>query len=89
MAAALKQIENKDYDTELVKRGVKKEDIHHYGFAFEGKRGFDRWTVDTLENEEFSGQNQNYSALFSGAKNLQIKTIYLQLPVLYQFQLEN
>ena len=37
VAAALKQIENKDYDTELVKRGVKKEDIHHYGFAFEGK----------------------------------------------------
>ncbi len=37
VAAALKQIENKDYDTELVKRRVKKEDIHHYGFAFEGK----------------------------------------------------
>ena len=35
--AALKQIEDKGYDAELVKRGVKKENIHHYGFAFKGK----------------------------------------------------
>ena len=35
--AALNQIEDKEYDAELVKRGVKKENIHHYGFAFRGK----------------------------------------------------
>ena len=37
VAAALKQIEEKNYDAELVKRGVKEENIHHYGFAFKGK----------------------------------------------------
>ena len=36
--AALKQIKEKKYDTELLKAGVKKECIRHYGFAFEGKR---------------------------------------------------
>ena len=36
--AALNQIEDKEYDAELVKRGVKKENIHHYGFAFKGKK---------------------------------------------------
>ena len=35
--AALKQIEEKNYDAELIKRGVKEENIHHYGFAFKGK----------------------------------------------------
>ena len=35
---ALKQIEEKQYDTELIKRGVTREAIRHYGFAFEGKR---------------------------------------------------
>ena len=35
--AALNQIEDKGYDAELVKRGVKRENIHHYGFAFKGK----------------------------------------------------
>lgn len=34
---ALKQIEEKNYDAELIKRGVDKENIHHYGFAFKGK----------------------------------------------------
>ena len=38
MQAALKQIKEKKYDTELLKAGVKKECIRHYGFAFEGKR---------------------------------------------------
>ncbi|MBS5365195.1 MAG: PD-(D/E)XK nuclease domain-containing protein, partial [Clostridium sp.] len=37
VAAALKQIEDKNYDAELIKRGVKEENIHHYGFAFRGK----------------------------------------------------
>ena len=35
--AALKQIEEKNYDAELINRGVDKENIHHYGFAFKGK----------------------------------------------------
>ena len=35
--AALKQIEEKNYDAELINRGVKKENIRHYGFAFRGK----------------------------------------------------
>ena len=35
--AAINQIEDKGYDAELVKRGVKKENIYHYGFAFKGK----------------------------------------------------
>ena len=35
--AALQQIKEKDYDAELIKRGVDKENIHHYGFAFKGK----------------------------------------------------
>ena len=34
---ALKQIEEKNYNAELIKRGVKEENIHHYGFAFRGK----------------------------------------------------
>ena len=35
--AALEQIEEKKYDAELIKRGVKLENIRHYGFAFKGK----------------------------------------------------
>ena len=35
--SALQQIKEKDYDAELVRRGVKKENIRHYGFAFKGK----------------------------------------------------
>lgn len=35
---ALKQIEDKKYDRELTARGIPKERICHYGFAFEGKR---------------------------------------------------
>ena len=30
-------VEEKNYDAELIKRGVKAENIHHYGFAFKGK----------------------------------------------------
>lgn len=36
--AALKQIEEKQYDAELLERGIKKSQIRHYGFAFEGKK---------------------------------------------------
>lgn len=35
---ALAQIEDKEYDTELLELGVSKEHIRHYGFAFEGKK---------------------------------------------------
>ena len=35
---ALKQIEEKSYDTELMARGIEKDRIRHYGFAFDGKR---------------------------------------------------
>ena len=34
---ALKQIEEKEYEAELVSRGFKREKIRKYGFAFEGK----------------------------------------------------
>ena len=37
VAAALAQIEEMQYDTKLLERGVKPERIQHYGFAFEGK----------------------------------------------------
>lgn len=36
--AALKQIEEKQYDTELLALGFPKDHIQHYGFAFEGKK---------------------------------------------------
>ena len=36
--SALVQIEEKDYDTELLERGISKSKIRHYGFAFEGKK---------------------------------------------------
>ena len=35
---ALRQIEEKQYDTELLARGITKERIRHYGFAFRGKK---------------------------------------------------
>ena len=37
LAAALEQIREKQYDMELISRGVPKERIRHYGFAFKGK----------------------------------------------------
>lgn len=36
--AALAQINEKEYDTELVDEGIDKDHIVHYGFAFEGKK---------------------------------------------------
>ena len=36
--AALKQIEDKQYETSLVAKGICKDNIHKYGFAFEGKK---------------------------------------------------
>lgn len=35
---ALRQIEEKNYDAELLARGIQKEQIRHLGFAFSGKR---------------------------------------------------
>ena len=36
--STLKQIEEKNYDAELISRGITRERIRHYGFAFEGKK---------------------------------------------------
>lgn len=36
--SALAQIGEKNYDAALIARGISKERIRHYGFAFEGKR---------------------------------------------------
>ena len=36
--SALRQIEDKNYDAELIERGVARDSIKHYGFAFEGKK---------------------------------------------------
>ena len=38
VAAALKQIEEKKYEQVLLDKGIKKERIRKYGFAFEGSR---------------------------------------------------
>lgn len=35
---ALAQIKEKNYDASLIKKGIPKKNIHHYGFAFEGKK---------------------------------------------------
>ena len=35
---AHKQIEDKNYDADLMERGIAKENIRHYGFAFRGKK---------------------------------------------------
>lgn len=35
---ALTQIEEMEYDRELLERGISKDKIRHYGFAFEGKK---------------------------------------------------
>lgn len=37
VAAAKKQIQNKQYACELEKKGIKPEKIRCYGFAFQGK----------------------------------------------------
>ena len=37
VTSALKQIEDKEYDAVLVDAGIHKDQIRHYGFAFEGK----------------------------------------------------
>ena len=38
VANALKQIDEKSYDQELLNKGIEKKQIYHYGFAFEGKK---------------------------------------------------
>lgn len=38
VAAALRQIEEKQYDAALLARGIAPEKIRHYGFAFQGKQ---------------------------------------------------
>ena len=36
--SALQQIDDKNYDTELLSQGYDKKSIQHYGFAFEGNK---------------------------------------------------
>ena len=36
--AAHRQIEQKQYEVQLTARGIKKEQVRSYGFAFEGKK---------------------------------------------------
>lgn len=38
VAAALRQIDEKNYDTQLLDRGISENNIKHYGFAFCGKK---------------------------------------------------
>ena len=38
LSSALKQINEKEYDAELLSRGFAKEKIRHYGFVFKGKK---------------------------------------------------
>ena len=38
MQAALRQIEEKKYEQQLLDRGIGEERIRKYGFAFEGKK---------------------------------------------------
>lgn len=37
VASALQQIQEKQYDADLLAKGFAKEQIRHYGFAFRGK----------------------------------------------------
>ena len=36
--AALKQLKEKEYETVLIEKGISKENIYNYGFAFCGKK---------------------------------------------------
>ena len=45
--AALKQIEDMNYDSELTAREIGVERIKHYGFAFEGKKVLKQWDTPT------------------------------------------
>ncbi|MBU5232987.1 PD-(D/E)XK nuclease domain-containing protein, partial [Agathobacter rectalis] len=38
VASALRQIDEKNYDTQLLDRGISENNIKHYGFAFCGKK---------------------------------------------------
>ena len=36
--STLEKIEEKEYDAELIEKGISKNQIAHYGIAFEGKK---------------------------------------------------
>lgn len=38
VASALRQIDEKNYDTQLLDRGIPEKNNKHYGFAFCGKK---------------------------------------------------
>lgn len=59
--SALKQIEEKAYDSMLVEHGISKKQIRHYGFAFEGKKvliGSD----EKCERRTKKNESNNYTA---------------------------
>ncbi len=60
VSAALNQIEEKEYDMKLLSRGIPKNRIYKYGFAFEGKTVL----IDTLPKGRMRGENHNQTTTF-------------------------
>ena len=49
---ALKQIEEKKYEQTLLDKGIEKERIRKYGFAFEGKKVLIGWLPESFGRTE-------------------------------------
>ena len=56
---ALKQIEKMKYDTELISRGICKERIRHYGFAFDGQTVL-RTIINVVTKNQYLCGFQNF-----------------------------